>query len=190
MSPHAPAGELTPQQWAVYLLYLLGAPRNRANFRALLNWAAWEGGNWKNIAYANPLNTTWTEPNSVSINSVGVQSYSSWDSGFAATVSTLHNGYYNVIVADLRAGKGQLIGSSPEMKTWGTGYFNAATHRTGLYATEGTLPAVGAPAPTPAPPKGEQSWAWERHVTGTADGLKSAHKQTLAALTALANLEQ
>jgi hypothetical protein len=85
-----PTGDLTVHQWAQAVLTRLGVPVTPANVTAMVAWAAAEGGNWHNTAHYNPLGTTLREPGSTSMNSVGVQSYVSWDSGISATVSMLN----------------------------------------------------------------------------------------------------
>jgi len=122
-------GSGSQQSVAKALLSALGAPTNKTNIQDLTTWFAAEGGNWHNTASYNPLNTTLRMPGSSSIanNSAGVQAYSSWKQGIAATVSTLtgggHTSYgYDPIVDALKGGKtstqsfAQLVNKS----SWGT----------------------------------------------------------------------
>ena len=122
-------GSGSQQSAAKALLSALGAPTNKTNIQDLTTWFAAEGGNWHNTASYNPLNTTLRMPGSSSIanNSAGVQAYSSWKQGIAATVSTLtgggHTAYgYDPIVEALKSGKtstqsfAQLVNKS----SWGT----------------------------------------------------------------------
>ncbi len=108
--------------WARGLLRDLGDPASRSNINSLGAWARLEGGNWHNSARFNPLNTTQRAPGSHSINSVGVQSYTSWREGNKAEADTIRNGFYRLIASDLHKGIGlhhsNLAG---EFATWGTG---------------------------------------------------------------------
>jgi hypothetical protein len=114
----------TPTTWAQALLGALGDPATSENVRAITSWERAEGGHWSNSARFNPLNTTQKEPGSAAMNSVGVQAYTSWDQGLAATVATLRNGRYGGILAALAAANcapcvAAAVGASP----WGTGRF-------------------------------------------------------------------
>jgi hypothetical protein len=86
--------------WQAAILEAIKAPITAANIDFLTAWHNAEGSNAK----FNPLNTTQGEPGSSSINSSGVQSYSSAASGTAATAATLQNGYYPDIAAALASG--------------------------------------------------------------------------------------
>jgi cell wall-associated NlpC family hydrolase len=97
----APAGVTA---WAKSLLSKMAMPTTGSNITAVSRWAQQEGGNWHNSAHYNPLNTTQREPGSTSMNGVGVQSYTSWAQGFAATIQTLNNGRYGGILSALKAG--------------------------------------------------------------------------------------
>ena len=76
-------------KWASQLLGMLGAPASASNISALVTWARFEGGHWKNSAHYNPLNTTLDMGGSQSMNDIGVKRYTSWDEGLSATVKTL-----------------------------------------------------------------------------------------------------
>jgi cell wall-associated NlpC family hydrolase len=118
--------------FAVALLNALGAPATQANVNSITHWEALEGGNWNNSAKFNPLNTTYPEPGSTSMNSVGVQAYTSWTEGLKATVSTLENGRYGSIISALKNGKG-LTGNIAALGTWSGGaYTSVATGGTNL----------------------------------------------------------
>jgi hypothetical protein len=119
-----PADPVTPTSWAQALLARVGDPVSAENVRAIVGWERAEGGHWANSAHYNPLNTTQREPGSSSMNSVGVQAFTSWDQGLTATQSTLLNGRYGGILAALAAGScascvADAVGASP----WGTGRF-------------------------------------------------------------------
>lgn len=75
-----------------------------------------------NSCQYNPLNTEDSAPGSSNCNSVGVQDFPSWQEGVQTIAGTLQNGYYNDILADLKASAdpsttGTDIANSP----WGTG---------------------------------------------------------------------
>jgi hypothetical protein len=111
--------------WAQTFLTKAGLRATPDNIKAITTWEQYEGGHWKNSAKYNPLNTTWREPGSKSINSVGVQSYTSWDLGYAASVSTLlENGplhTYEAIIGALRLGDNQrAVLSAIRNSPWGT----------------------------------------------------------------------
>lgn len=118
------AGDVTPASWAQALLGGLGIAATTENVRAIVAWERAEGGHWSNSARFNPLNTTQQMPSSQSMNSVGVQAYTSWSQGIAATVQTLRNGRYEGVLVALRQGQcapcvASAVGASP----WGTGRF-------------------------------------------------------------------
>jgi hypothetical protein len=95
---------MTPASFAEALLVDLGIKKPSAGDVAFVEeWETAEGGNWVNTAKYNPLNTSQHEPGSRSYQpGAGVQSYTSWASGLAATVATLRDDTYSGIVKDLR----------------------------------------------------------------------------------------
>lgn len=105
--------------FATALLSSLGARNTPENLRFINAWVRAEG---TKAAY-NPLATTQSAPGATSFNSVNVRNYPDFQTGLAATVKTLNNGYYGPIVSGLRSGKAtatqlaQAVASSP----WGTG---------------------------------------------------------------------
>ena len=117
------SGTVTPTDWAKAFLASLGYPVSQANVAAVVAWEAAEGGNWKNTAAYNPLNTTLVQPGSTAQNSVGVQAYTSWAQGLAATVETLQGnarGYsYIRTVLSSSGGCGALASALSEA-AWGT----------------------------------------------------------------------
>jgi hypothetical protein len=115
------SGGKTPASWARDFLRNLGIRATGQDLRAIVGWEKAEGGHWANSARFNPLNTTLNMPGAVSINSVGVKAYRSWQQGMRATVQTIKNSAYSGIIAALRDGRSAMsvadaIGSSP----WGT----------------------------------------------------------------------
>lgn len=114
-------GSYTPASWARAFLAEAGLPRTRCNLAAVRAWEAAEGGHWHNTAAFNPLNTTMREPGSRPINSVGVQAYTSWAQGLAASAATLNNGLYSVTVASFRAGDdARATANAVAASPWGT----------------------------------------------------------------------
>ncbi len=104
--------------WARALLAAGGWPVTGCNVGAV---QAWEKAENSNPAWFNPLDTTQREPGSSPVNSVGVQAYSSWRDGFAATLATLHNGRYPAVLAALAAGSNaQAVADAVAASPWGT----------------------------------------------------------------------
>jgi peptidoglycan hydrolase CwlO-like protein len=119
-------GSFTPLTWAKALLQQLHMPLTAENVAAITAWELAEGGHWHNTAHYNPLNTTMPEPGATSMNSVGVKAYLSWAQGFTATLATLHNGYYEGILAALRAGDDAIaVAHAVAASPWGTGNFQS-----------------------------------------------------------------
>ena len=115
----------SPTDFANAFLNAIPEPDTAENVEAIIGWEEAEGGNWYNDAEFNPLNTTWPYDGSVSINSVGVQSYANWTDGVTATVETIESGYFGGILSALAAGNSadavaQAVGDSP----WGTPNFS------------------------------------------------------------------
>ena len=106
--PPAGAGSVTgmpggysPGAWATWFLSDAHLPETACDISAVKAWQSAEGTFAK---FENPLDTTEREPGSWSINSVGVQHFTSWAQGIHATVVTLYNGRYPAVIAALRAG--------------------------------------------------------------------------------------
>jgi len=118
-------GRYTQQTWAKELLQRAGLPVTASNIAAIVAWEVAEGGHWYNTAYYNPLNTTMPAAGATPMNSVGVKAYTSWEQGFAATIATLRNGFYDGVLAALRAGNNpRAVAAAVAASPWGTGYFN------------------------------------------------------------------
>jgi hypothetical protein len=116
----------TPTDFAHALLNALPEPVTSSNVSAIVAWEAAEGGHWHNSAKFNPLNTTLPLDGSSSINSVGVQAYSSWNVGVTATVDTLHNGNYPGILSALHAGTSAVnVANAVAASPWGTAPFTS-----------------------------------------------------------------
>lgn len=101
------AGGITPTSFAHALLQAIGAPLTAANVKSIVDWEALEGGNWKNTARFNPLNTTQPEPGYTKTGTQGdIGSYTSWAQGLQATATTLEEPIYSDIRAALDSGTG------------------------------------------------------------------------------------
>ena len=125
-----PAGSAyTQASWARALLTAGGWPLTTCNLNAVVSWENAEGGNWGNDAQFNPLDTTEQEPGSWAVNTVDgvhVQGYPSWQTGFAATLTTLNNGFYPTILAALTTGNdAQSVADAVTASPWGTEPFTA-----------------------------------------------------------------
>lgn len=104
--------------WQQAILRGIGAPATPENIRYLNAWAQAEGGSASN----NPFNTTQPAGGASSYNSVGVRNYTSPQQGIAATVQTLKNGHYGVLLNALRSGRSAMADAQAEAQTpWGTG---------------------------------------------------------------------
>jgi hypothetical protein len=85
-----------------------------------LAWCYAEGGWQRNAAQYNPWNTTLPWPGSVPINAVGVQSYPGFDIGLRATVATLRNGDYPLVLRALADGDAEQLAAGLMVEPWGT----------------------------------------------------------------------
>lgn len=120
--------------WAAAVLTGIGAPVDDVNFDTLWAWSGAESGP-NRMRWNNPLNTTQPEgPGNVDANSVGVKIYPTETQGVRATVLTLRNGYYPLIVSHLRNSvpRQQWGDACAQLGVWGTGcawitrYYGAA----------------------------------------------------------------
>jgi hypothetical protein len=118
----------------------LGAPTNKNNMAAMLQWMRAEGGHWHNSAKYNPLNTTLKMPGSHSAGTAqsSIKAYNSWDSGVQATINTLtsgnHTAYgYDAIVGAFQSGSSQqAVYDAIYNSKWGT-KTNLPGHSQGAY---------------------------------------------------------
>jgi hypothetical protein len=110
------------ETWAVGVLEAIGAPVDATNAETLWAWSNKESGA-DVMRWNNPLNTTQWLRGSVDMNSVGVKKYGSVADGILATQVTLKNGYYPVILANLRGSvpRASWSNACPNLGTWGTG---------------------------------------------------------------------
>jgi hypothetical protein len=119
-----PSGRVTQLSWAQAFLKRLDMRLTVDNAAAVVAWEMAEGGHWYNDAHYNPLNTTQRMPGATIFNSHGVKAYRSWGQGMEATVITINNGFYDRILAALRAGDdGQAVAVAVAASPWGTGTF-------------------------------------------------------------------
>jgi hypothetical protein len=109
--------------WADGVLAGIGAPADAANIDTLWAWSGAESGNDR-MRFNNPLNTTQPEgPGNVDANSAGVKIYPTVEQGITATVITLLNGRYGIIVSNLRNSVPRAAWGNAcrQLETWGTG---------------------------------------------------------------------
>lgn len=152
----APTAQSTYYEFAIDVLKGLGEPVTPSNVDFILAWAKREGGGgaW------NPLNTTLKHGTSTPLagNSAGVQNYSSFQDGVAATIQTLQSPLYKDIRNAFSTGKADPNATYAGLATWsGGGYQNL----TGVDGTDWAHQAVsanpaggggtGAGAPSAAP---------------------------------------
>jgi hypothetical protein len=112
--------------WVIGVLGGIAAPVTRANIETLWAWSNAESGTdvWR---WRNPLNTTEKFGNSFDSGaqpgSRDVQVYSSVQDGIDATILTLGNSYYPVILANLDGSVPRQSWSNAcaNLQTWGTG---------------------------------------------------------------------
>jgi hypothetical protein len=90
--------------WAKGVLLGIGAPATDVNLTNLWAWTTAESPIQDPMRWNNPLNTTQPGPGASIVNTAGVRSYPSVDSGITATVQMLLNGYYPALVEALRSG--------------------------------------------------------------------------------------
>ena len=115
-------GDMSQEQWATSLLQRMGAPVTSQNLSAIMTWMQREGGNWKNNASFNPLNTTLGATGSKSINKVGVKAYTSWDQGLQATIDTLQGtrgaGYEGIMAALQQGNSATAVLQAVQQSSW------------------------------------------------------------------------
>ena len=110
--------------WANGVLNGLGAPINQTNIDTLFAWSSAETDPYPLMRWNNPLDTTQPEgAGNIDENSVGVKAYPTVEQGIAATVITLLNGHYPLIVSHLRNSvpRQQWADCCTELGVWGTG---------------------------------------------------------------------
>lgn len=111
--------------WSAGVCIGMNAPLSSINKDTLWAWSGAESGTDR-MRWNNPLNTTleWGTTPYINANSVGVKVYRTVDEGISATVLTLTNGLYPVIVANLQGSvPRQQWGTEActELERWGTG---------------------------------------------------------------------
>ena len=137
----SPSCIYTPTDFANAFLGAIPEPVTASNVEGILGWEEAEGGNWRNTARFNPLNTTQPFDNSTNYNvgivpgvgpqTPGVQAYNNWVDGVTATVITIKNGFYpNLLAAMARGDLSNEVATQQQavtndLNTWGTGNFSA-----------------------------------------------------------------
>jgi len=137
------ASGFSQSDFASALLKGLGvsSPAQQA-IQDIIMWEGKEGGNWINSAKYNPLNTSYQLNGSVNFDTGkaggGVQAYTSWDQGVAATVNTLtglnaKSRGYTAIVDALKKGG---VSSADFLKlmqasNWDKGHYGGGTSSSG-----------------------------------------------------------
>ena len=111
------------EEWATGVLAGLGSSAPGAAIDALWAWSNAETAPYDLMRWNNPLDTTERWPGSASANSAGVQRYLTVQDGIGATLATLRNGYYPIIVAHLIDGvpREEWGDACTELSRWGTG---------------------------------------------------------------------
>lgn len=166
--------------WERDVLGALGAAATPNAVTMLSVWHACEGG----TADFNPMNTTQPEQGATNYNSVGVKNYPSQAVGLRATVTTIKNGYYPGILADLRSGSAtpaQIVQrNAAEFSKWGT---SVACLSSGTHATPiSTAPKPKAHVPTtqlPSNPPGLTGPVGEANAIGAWHHLSRALGSTI-----------
>jgi hypothetical protein len=96
----------------------IGAPITNNNLLYLYAWRQSEGGS----AAFNPFNTTQKALGATNYNKVGVKNYTSAEQGISATVKTLLNERYSVIISSLKAdAEPSQTAEALAASRWGTG---------------------------------------------------------------------
>lgn len=118
---------LTPSGWAKALLAADSLPVTACNFAAVTEWERREGGGFGNQAAYNPLNVNpgpgagW--PGHAAI---GAWAFPDAATGLRYTVATLNNGYYNGVLAALRAGdNAQAVCNAIMASPWAASHYDA-----------------------------------------------------------------
>ena len=122
-APGTVLGTGDQRAWATDFLKGMGAPATSANIKAMTTWMAYEGGQWKNSAHYNPLNTTLGASGATDMNSAGVKSYTSYSQGLQSNISTLQEnqrGYAAIRAALLKGNDTAGVLGAVNNSAWGT----------------------------------------------------------------------
>ena len=122
-APGTVLGTGDQRAWATDFLKGMGAPATSANIKAMTTWMAYEGGQWKNSAHYNPLNTTLGASGATDMNSAGVKSYTSYSQGLQSNISTLQEnqrGYAAIRAALLKGNDTAGVLGAVNHSAWGT----------------------------------------------------------------------
>lgn len=105
----------TSRDFFVAVLQKLGITPTAGNLDALYSVEHLEGDNQR----YNPLNVVQPEPGSTAFNSVGVQSFASFDTGVDGTATLLANSHWTGVRAALKGGnEAQVLAAFKEAYTW------------------------------------------------------------------------
>lgn len=139
------ASGFTQTDFAKAILSGLGADATPQAISNLVYWQGLEGGNWKNTAKFNPLNTSYRSAGSVNFNTrvagAGVQSYGSWGQGISATLSTLtgnmanERGYTDIVNALKTGASREEFMSLLQKSAWDAGHYGGGKSSSGSKAT-------------------------------------------------------
>lgn len=120
---------VTPRSFADAFLDTIGAPIDAGTEDFVEEWETAEGGNWRNTARYNPLNTTLQEPGSVNYQTGGagrgVQAYKDWAQGLDATVRTAMSGLYSGVINALRNDDPQSAEQALVASPWDAGHYSS-----------------------------------------------------------------
>lgn len=109
------------QHFAEAVLQGVGVKPTEESLSKMLNWMRAEGGNWKNSAKYNPLNTTLALPGAGNTGAQGnIKVYKSWEQGVDATVKTLNGSQYGEIRKALGSGGWEPFATAVNQSPWGT----------------------------------------------------------------------
>lgn len=127
--------------WAEQFLLQIGAPVEREKVVFMLAWMRKENTKAK----WNPQATTQPWDNATSFNSFNVRNYKTFADGQGATVKTIQNGRYPVLLAKLREPgvPAEVLATELAHSPWGTGTVNIVGARqnydTAIHKVLGTV---------------------------------------------------
>lgn len=142
------AGSIAPtsRNFFAAVLTKLGLPVTDSNLDALYSVEHLEGDNDR----YNPLNVIQPEPGSTAFNSVGVQSYASFDTGVSGTAELLSNSHWEGVRAALARSQSvdDVLAAFQAAYTWDPGVqFPASTSIWSQEASHNVGPNAGSSSP-------------------------------------------
>jgi hypothetical protein len=147
----------SPTDWANAFLGRLGEPDTKTNVANVVGWEAAEGGAGPQFGIPdnddnyNPINTTLAEPGSEPTNSAGVQSFTSWEEGLDATVSTIQSGSYgypDILDALSKSAPWSDFADAVSSSSWGTHLSGTTPDGSSSGAEPSVYDATGASGPS------------------------------------------